>query len=183
MYSINTYLLQVFSTLIVHERSFSAGDLTFVDTDGKLFASLIERGATLFGFDYHEYVLPVPLEVLCKCDWCLKHSKHKRAIRFRQIDGKYLFIRLLEYPGASFNGLMNQLKLNFFSEESECAIRTSDRVPYNMHTRDRETIKRVVDSQHLPESLALFEDYNAKTRIGNEFFVPPAMLLNTRLYN
>jgi hypothetical protein len=181
-YSINTLLLQVFSKLIVHGRSFSQGDLVFMDEDSALFDRLAEKSSPVDS-TFHEYVLPVAIEVLCRCDWCMRNCKPKRAIRFKKLDERYLFVRLLEYPSASWNGVLNSLKFKFMDPESDCPIRSCDKIPYSMHSYDAETIRRAIDSHHVREAEAEFETYNKNTRVGDEFYVPSALLLNTRLYN
>ena len=71
MHSINTVLLQLFATLMVHEQSFSVGEVVFVDEDGSMHNKILTEEACYTKFsgtdDVYEAALRVPLSVQCKC--------------------------------------------------------------------------------------------------------------------
>ena len=191
MHSINTVLLQLFATLMVHDQSFSVGEVVFVDEDGSMHNKILTEEACYTKFsgtdDVYEAALRVPLSVQCKCQGCSSSSTTKHAICFRKLNGKYLLVQPVEYVSFSPWGIVTRMQRGWLNDNSEgvpgCAPRTRDVTPYIHLTSDEELVRKVVDKRHVDAALTELEAYNRTTRVGNEFFVPTHFLDDRKLYN
>lgn len=184
-HSINTILLQIFSLLTLHNRSFSVGDVALLDDEDKLYNEMLAQSSPADGV-WREIVLKVPIEKQCNCAGCTKNSRIKRAIRFIKIPESYLLVKIVENPSYSLDGVFEALRLSFWGSPhmvDGCAVRSSDWLPYSMAKEDEQTIKAILPQRKREISLEQLRHYNKTARQGSEFFVPPALLENDRIFN
>jgi hypothetical protein len=190
MYSINTLLLQVFSTLIVHNASFSVGDVVFEDEDNTL-TEMLMNDQNCFrkfydGDDMYELELKVPLTVQCKCAPCIHLSKPKTAICFFRIQ-KYLYITPQEYMSFSVWSILEKLRKGIFDDGTVgvpgCPVRSCEVTPYAHADADEIVVRTVVDRRYVEEDVKQLHTFNASCRKGNEFFVTKHFLENRRIFN
>jgi len=180
MKSINTLLLEIFSKLCLHKRSFSVGALAFLDTNDEMFDQLVSTASTVLG-GFYDCELSVPLDNQCNCTACEFAATTKRAIRFKK-NGDYLLVKLVEHPFLSTNGVMEYMRLSLWGDEAtihNCAARHYSLCPYELYERDLETYHTILPKSDVAISLKEFAEYNKKSRVGSEFFVPSAIFKST----
>lgn len=170
--SVNTVLLHVFRELSAVGRSFSAGDLVFVDNG--LTESMLEAGATP-GYEHHwgEYTLRTPLEAQCPCEACGARAVPKSAADFRK-DGEYVMLRLKQHSSASLVGVADMVwsSLGFHPHSVPgCHYRASSHRPYAFLEYDKETYA-LLCPEHTEEVFEELARYNRAARAGSEFYVP-----------
>jgi hypothetical protein len=185
MASINTLLLHVFRTLSRQGRSFSNGDLAFLDEgpdyEVSIYDALIQAGGMQgFDADWGELVLRIPLDNQCGCDACVCGAAPKCAVLFRRTMG-YVQLKLRPAASTSLAGMFEFAwrAMGMANEAvAGCHNRSSAPRLYGFHLHDRDTYERVFAKT--PELIAgAFEEhsrYNARARTGDEFYVPTALV-------
>lgn len=178
--SVNTRLLALFRQLSKCGRSFSVGDVAFVD-EGDLFNSLVESGLVGMSENAGLVELRVPLENQCPCDACKAGARPKCAAEFKRLSTphkEYVLLKLKTFNAASLSGLI-ELAGEWLGMDAHavlgCSNRSSGRRDSSFERHDRETYALVCPPERLEEALREYDEY-ARVRAGNEFFVPTCMI-------
>jgi hypothetical protein len=177
--SINTILLQIFSTLSIYNKSFSEGDIALKDEDDVLYNALYERSMALSD-GWCEIGLALPLRNQCACPSCVRHATTKEALKFKRVN-EYLLIKICQFPTHTVAGMLENARLLLWGDPvriPNCPYRSMNETPYAYARHDAEVVGAVLPTSTRRAGLAELRAYNTTTRCGNEFFVPTDMFRN-----
>lgn len=159
------FLQQLFVILNRFDHSFTFGDLSVYDPEGKIHEALA-TGDRLVNGDI-EIALKSPVVGQCKCSACKGAEKPITHLHIRRLPHDFLLIRLRNCSEFSLYGMLETAKLQFFGTAAKnpgCSSRYSLE-QYCMFETDATFLSNVAFDK---EQYAV---YNRRVRLGNELLV------------